>query len=89
MTSAQRQRKTGAERTRGWRERKRAQGLKPVTVWVLNEQDPEFRGRLEESLARWSRSGEDRDVLRENEAAHAELMAGEADYDWGPAGPPR
>ncbi len=37
---------TSAARTRAYRERLRAQGLKPRTVWALDVNDPAVRERL-------------------------------------------
>ena len=44
--STQPAKKTSAIRTRAYRERLRAQGLKPRTVWALDVSDPAVRERL-------------------------------------------
>lgn len=88
MTAAAKPRTTSAARTRAWRQRMRAQGLKPVTIWTFDETDPAFMARLEESLGRWGRSDEDRRVQDEIDHEFALVMENEPDYDWGPEGPP-
>jgi len=88
MTAAAKPKKTGAERTRAWRERMRAQGLKPVTIWTFDENDPAFMERLRADLRRMSEGADERAVQLEMEEHFAAAMEDEPDYDWGPAGPP-
>ena len=70
-------RQTGAERTRRWRERLRAKGLVPRTVWTYDLKDPAFRARLEADCAKIKGSEEERRVLEEIEAL--------SDWSWTPA----
>lgn len=70
-------RKTGAERTRRWRERMRAKGLVPRTVWTYDVNDPAFLARLEADCAKIRGSEEERRVLEEIEAL--------TDWSWTPA----
>jgi hypothetical protein len=51
VMSAQRkpaQKPTSAARTRAYRERMRAKGLKPVTIWTYDMNDPELVARWQE-----------------------------------------
>ena len=88
MSARAKPKKTSAERTRAWRARMRAQGLKPVTIWTLDVNDPVFRARLAESLTRWGKSADEEQVQREMDEHFDAVMADEPDYDWGPHGPP-
>ena len=42
MNSVSRKAKTGAERTAAYRQRMRAKGLVPKTIWVPDTKDPKF-----------------------------------------------
>lgn len=86
--SAAKAKTSSAERTRAWRQRMRAQGLKPVTIWTVDVNDPLFRARLAEDLKRWGKGRDDRSALDEMEEHFAAVMADEPEYDWGPEGPP-
>lgn len=67
-------RKTSAERTRAYRARMRAQGLKPVTIWTFDLNDPAFRKRLEDDCRRIRNDPHEREIM-------AELEAFEADFE--------
>jgi hypothetical protein len=54
---------TSRERTRAYRERLRAKGLKPVTIWVPDLNDPEVRARIAEGCGRLDQSEDEREVL--------------------------
>lgn len=89
MTAAVQPKKTtSAARTRAWRARMRAQGLKPITIWTFDVNDPAFRARLAEDLRRLGKGDDEQRVLDEMEEHFAAAMADEPDYDWGPKGPP-
>lgn len=54
---------TSAARTRAYRERMRAKGLKPVTLWVLDTSNPAVRKRLEEDCRRIRESPDEQAVM--------------------------
>jgi hypothetical protein len=54
---------TSAARTRAYRERMRAKGLKPVTRWVLDLNNPAVRARLEEDGRRIRESPDEQAVM--------------------------
>lgn len=56
-------RKSGAERTRRWRERMRAKGLVPRVVWTYDLNNPVFRARLEADLKRMRDTPEDKQIM--------------------------
>ena len=64
---------TSAARTRAYRERMRARGLKPVTIWTLNTSNPEIMRQIEESCRRINASADSKAVLDENEAFAADF----------------
>ena len=70
-------RQTGAERTRRWRERMRAKGLVPRTVWTYDVNDPAFLEELRQAGERIRGSEEERRVMEEIEAM--------TDWSWTPA----
>lgn len=88
MSALNKPKTSSAGRTRAWRARLRAQGLKPITIWTFDENDPAFQARLAESLRRWGRTEDDRRVQQEIDAFSDEALEREPDYDWGPGGPP-
>ena len=63
---------TSAARTRAYRERMRAKGLKPVTVWAFDRNDPEFRKRLEEDFRRIRESPGEKEIMDWIEAVQIE-----------------
>lgn len=65
---------TSAARTRAYRERMRAKGLRPVTIWTYDINDPVFRKRLEEDCRRIRASAQEKEIM-------AELEGFEADFD--------
>ncbi|HEX6859621.1 MAG TPA: antitoxin MazE-like protein [Caulobacteraceae bacterium] len=74
--SAQRkpaQKSTSAARTRAYRERMRAKGLKPVTIWTFDTTDPDFLRRVREASIAASHDPEERAVMDEVEAFQADL----------------
>jgi hypothetical protein len=83
------------ERVRAYRERMRAKGLRPVTLWVLDTRKPEVRAELKrqcEAIARAERT----DPQAREDAAFAYSLSDDMlrrldetePYDWGPKGPP-
>lgn len=65
--------KTSAERTRAYRARMRARGLKPVTTWAVDTNDPEFLRRIHEACIRLNDDPEEQRVLDELEAFQADF----------------
>ena len=65
--------KTSAERTRTYRARMRARGLKPVTIWTFDVNDPAFRARLAEDMLRIRESPDEQAVMDELEAFQADF----------------
>ena len=59
--------KTSAERTRRWRERMRAKGLVPKTVWTYDMSDPLLRAELQAACERLGRKSSERAITREME----------------------
>ena len=73
--SAQRkpsQKSTSAARTRAYRERMRAKGLKQVTIWTYDINDPQVRKRLEEDSRRIRGSAGEKEVMEWIEAMQVE-----------------
>lgn len=64
---------TSAARTRAYRERMRAKGLKPVTIWTYDVNDPEFIRRMREASLALRESPDEQAVLDENEAFAADF----------------
>lgn len=56
-------RRGSAERSRRYRERKRAKGLRLVRVWVPDHRSPEYQARLAKQAAAIAGSPEEREVL--------------------------
>jgi nicotinamide mononucleotide adenylyltransferase len=54
---------TSRERTRAYRERLRAKGLKPVTIWVPDLNNPEIRKRIAEGCRQLDQSADEQEVL--------------------------
>ena len=71
-------RQTGAERTRRWRERMRAKGLVPRTVWTYDVTDPAFLAALRSACERVASDPRESDITREMEsmAEEDELRVG-------------
>ena len=65
-----RSRKTGAQRTREWRDRMRAKGLVPRTVWTYDVADPAFLARVRAGLAAVGDGDDERQVMLELEAMY-------------------
>ncbi len=61
---------SGAERTRRWRERMRAKGLVPRTVWTYDVTDPAFLARLRADFQSLRGDDDERQVMREIEAMY-------------------
>ncbi|HYG25340.1 MAG TPA: antitoxin MazE-like protein [Caulobacteraceae bacterium] len=57
-------RQSSAARTRAYRERLRAQGLKPLTIWTYDINDPAFQKRLEEDCRRLRGSDDEEEVMK-------------------------
>lgn len=62
-TPAGSSRMSGAERTRRWRERMRAKGFAPRTVWTYDLNDPVFRARLAADLDRMRDTPEEQQIM--------------------------
>ncbi len=56
---------TGAERVRKHREKMKAAGLKPVTIWVPDVNTPEYREALARDIAAINASESEKEILRE------------------------
>lgn len=83
------------DRVRAYRERMRAKGLRPVTVWTLDRRSPEMQEQIRldcEAIARAEQQPGDARDAAEWVYANTEAMLRELDerepYDWGPKGPP-
>ena len=63
MTTNSQPRKTSRERTRTYRERLRARGLKPVTIWVPDLNDPKVRERIAQECRQLDQSEDEKEVL--------------------------
>ena len=63
---------SSAKRTRAYRERLRAQGLKPVTIWTYDMKDPVFLAALRAASLAARDDPEENAVLDEIEAFQAE-----------------
>jgi hypothetical protein len=55
--------RTSRERTRAYRERLRAKGLKPTTLWLPDLNDPAVRARLQQEWRMICSSPEEREVM--------------------------
>ena len=63
---------SSAKRTRAYRERLRAQGLKPVTIWTYDMKDPVFRAALRAASLAMRDDPEEQAIMDEIEALQAE-----------------
>jgi hypothetical protein len=63
MATHAKPKETSRARTRAYRERLRAKGLRPVTIWVLDVTNPEIREQLARDCKAISRSPEEREVM--------------------------
>ena len=70
--STQPAKKTSAARTRAYRERLRAQGLKPRIVWALDVSDPAVRERLRQQSRSLHGDPAEAEVMAWIDAMHAE-----------------
>jgi hypothetical protein len=71
MANASRQ--SAAERSRRYRERKRAQGLRLVSTWVPDWRDPVVRKRVQEQLLALRGHPDETEALRFVEGATADM----------------
>ncbi|CAN5348670.1 antitoxin MazE family protein [soil metagenome] len=55
----------GAKRVRKHREKMKAAGLKPVTVWVPDVHTPEFKARVARAIALINASEGEKEILEE------------------------
>ncbi|MGE5500974.1 MAG: antitoxin MazE-like protein [Ignavibacteriales bacterium] len=55
--------KNSAARTRAYRERLRAKGMRPVTVWTYDRKDPAFRKQLEDDFRRIRESPGEKEIM--------------------------
>lgn len=56
---------TGAERVRKHREKMKAAGLKPVTIWVPDVNSPEFKAQIAREIAAINASPDEKQILEE------------------------
>jgi hypothetical protein len=56
---------TGAERVRKHREKMKAAGLKPVTIWVPDVNTPEYREQVARAIEIINNSPEEKQILEE------------------------
>jgi hypothetical protein len=56
---------SGAERVRKHREKMKAAGLKPVTIWVPDVNTPEFKAQIAREIAAINASESEEEILRE------------------------
>jgi hypothetical protein len=56
---------TGAERVRKHREKMKAAGLKPVTIWVPDVNSAEYREALARDIAAINASADEKQILEE------------------------
>lgn len=75
MTEAKSEREAGRERTRTYRERMRAKGLRPYQVWLPDRESPAFREELRREAQLVARSEGERRYV-------AGLAADVDDVDW-------
>ena len=55
----------GAKRVRKHREKMKAAGLKPVTIWVPDVNDPEFKARVAREIKLINASADEKAILEE------------------------
>jgi hypothetical protein len=55
--------RTSRDRTRAYRERLRGRGLKPVTLWLPDIDEPNVRAEIERGCRLLDQSDDERDVL--------------------------
>jgi hypothetical protein len=55
----------GAKRVRKHREKMKAAGLKPVTIWVPDVNSPEFKERVAREIALINASADEKAILEE------------------------
>ena len=55
----------GAKRVRKHREKMKAAGLKPVTIWVPDVNTPEFKARVAREIKLINASADERAILEE------------------------
>lgn len=79
---------TGAQRVAKRRAVLRSQGLRPKQFWVPDVRDPKVLEGIRRSVSIIRADKEENEVMAWIESLHAEAMANEPDYDWGPQGPP-
>jgi hypothetical protein len=56
---------TGAERVRKHREKMKAAGLKPVTIWVPDVNSPEYRAKIARAIDVINASDSEKEILDE------------------------
>lgn len=79
---------TGAERTARRRATLRAQGLRPKQIWLPDLRDPAVRAEFQREGAEINRRDDEAEVMTWLESLQEEIWTNEAEYDWGPGGPP-
>lgn len=72
-----------------YRERKRANGLRLLRMWVPDVNAPGFQEEIDRQVALMNASPDEAEVMRWIEAATEDVFRDEPPYDWGPQGPPK
>jgi hypothetical protein len=73
---------TPAEKMRRYRAKLRAQGLRPVQIWVPDTSDPAFIAEAQRQMKIISRCREEKEIMEALDATYAEVMENEPDYKW-------
>ena len=79
---------TGAQRAARRRAKLRAQGLRPIQLWVPDLRSPGVRDAIAREVASINRAVARADELAFVDAAFAATDAMLPPYDWGDEGPP-
>jgi|UniRef100_Q07HE1 hypothetical protein len=64
-SKATKPRSAGAERVRRHREKMKALGLKPVTLWLPDVNSPEFKAQIARDIAAINASADEKAILEE------------------------
>jgi hypothetical protein len=68
---AAKSRSAGAERVRRHRDKMKAMGLKPVTLWLPDVNSPEFKAQIARDIAAINASADEKVILEE--LSHIEI----------------
>lgn len=75
---------TVAQRAARYRAAKRAQGMRRKESWIPDVRDPKVIEGIRRSVESMRAGKEEKAVTAWIDSLHAEAMADEPDYDWGP-----